>query len=148
MLLHSMPSRRQSCFAFSMISSTVGSDIIKPQNTMQYGRMEMGRAQPGKAVKPPHEDSWPSAPCGHRATAPLHWTANPEWAMGVTTYVLPRARCFGQDPARARAGEARRQARTRDCRSGAYATLTTHARRASHRDGLTGRPALSALPKL
>ena len=55
----------------------------------------MGRAQPGKAVKPPHEDSWPSAPCGHRATAPLHWTANPECAMGVTTYVLPRARCFG-----------------------------------------------------
>ena len=30
-LLHSMPSSRQSCFAFSMISSTVGSDIINPR---------------------------------------------------------------------------------------------------------------------
>ena len=48
----------------------------------------MGRAQPGKAVKPPHEDSWPSAPCGHRATAPSHLTANPEWAMGITTHVF------------------------------------------------------------
>jgi hypothetical protein len=30
-LLHSMPSSRQSCFAFSMISATVGSDTVGPK---------------------------------------------------------------------------------------------------------------------
>jgi hypothetical protein len=47
-LLHSMPSSRQSCFAFSMISATVGSDTVGPKvRRAQGGRRTRGLASAG-----------------------------------------------------------------------------------------------------
>lgn len=58
--------------------------------------MKMGARSAWKALKPPHEDygrmrSWPSAPCGMSGRA-IALDGQPKVAIGITTYVLPKAR--------------------------------------------------------
>jgi hypothetical protein len=100
-LLHSMPSRRQSCFAFSMISSTVGSDIINPRARSSTIGEETGRAQPGKAVKRPSRGFVAERAVRSPGDRAIALDGQSRVAMGITTFVLARARCFGQGPARA-----------------------------------------------
>jgi hypothetical protein len=52
-LLHSMPSSRQSCFAFSMISATVGSDTVGPKvRRARVGQRTRGLGSAGAPTPP------------------------------------------------------------------------------------------------
>jgi hypothetical protein len=47
----------------------------------------MGRAQPGKGFETPHEDSWPSAPCGWEDRA-VGLDGQARAARGITTQTV------------------------------------------------------------